>query len=144
MRILFGLSHGNVFQAVFTTLAGILFAYIYTYTGNIVYSIVLHILCNISSFIWGVVEYVSDASVSMEQTYYGICVILMLIVIIIAVWQQFIKRITLQKKTNTETLGDVKMEEQTPIGMLYRTPTLIVVVALYVILILVRVFGLNA
>lgn len=47
--IMFGLFHGNFTQVFYAALLGILFAYIYVKTGNILYTIGLHIMVNF----WG-------------------------------------------------------------------------------------------
>lgn len=46
-----GNSHGNIVQVFFMTLTGALFGYTYVRSGKIAYSIVLHMLCNISSLL---------------------------------------------------------------------------------------------
>ena len=47
--LLFGLFHGNFVQFFFTFLVGMLFAYVYTRTGNILYSIALHMTMNLTT-----------------------------------------------------------------------------------------------
>ena len=47
--IAFGLFHGNFYQLFYATLIGFILGFIYTKTGNILYSIVMHILFNL----WG-------------------------------------------------------------------------------------------
>ena len=47
--LLFGLFHGNFSQVFFATGVGLFFAYIYVRTGNIWYSILLHMVVNLSS-----------------------------------------------------------------------------------------------
>lgn len=47
--LLFGLFHGNFVQFFFTFLIGMLFAYVYTRTGNILYSIALHMTMNLTT-----------------------------------------------------------------------------------------------
>lgn len=47
--IFFGLMHGNFSQFFYATLLGFLFAYIYLETGNVLYTMGLHIIINMSS-----------------------------------------------------------------------------------------------
>lgn len=47
--IVFGLFHGNFGQAVYTSLIGVLFAVIMYQTGSVRYSIILHILLNLTA-----------------------------------------------------------------------------------------------
>ena len=47
--IMFGLFHGNFAQCFFAALIGGLFAYIYCRTGNVVYTIILHAILNLST-----------------------------------------------------------------------------------------------
>lgn len=47
--LLFSLFHGNFVQFFFTFLVGMLFAYVYTRTGNIFYSMALHMLMNLTT-----------------------------------------------------------------------------------------------
>lgn len=49
--IMFGMFHGNFSQAIFAMLIGFAFAYIYTKTGNIIYTIVYHIIINSSNML---------------------------------------------------------------------------------------------
>lgn len=44
--LLFGLFHGNIPQFCYATLLGLVWGYIYTRTGNIGYSIIMHMLIN--------------------------------------------------------------------------------------------------
>lgn len=44
--VLFGIGHGNFFQFAHTTLLGLLLGYLYTSTGKLRYSVILHMLTN--------------------------------------------------------------------------------------------------
>ncbi|MDD3253705.1 MAG: type II CAAX endopeptidase family protein [Lachnospiraceae bacterium] len=43
----FGLFHGNFYQFFYATLLGMIFAYLYSYTGKIRYNILLHMMINV-------------------------------------------------------------------------------------------------
>ena len=44
--VLFGLFHGNISQAIYASLLGLILGYVYTRTGNLKYSFILHALLN--------------------------------------------------------------------------------------------------
>jgi hypothetical protein len=44
--LMFGLYHGNITQFVYATLVGLVFGYVYVKSGNIKYSMVLHMIIN--------------------------------------------------------------------------------------------------
>lgn len=130
--LLFGLSHGNIVQAVFTMLTGMLFAYMYVCTGTIKYTIALHMLCNISSFIWGVVEYKNETLPANEYVYYGICVCTTLILIVVLVK----KHIATESK---EKKGSFYTIKENFISVI-KTPTLVMVIVLYSVLTCIDVY----
>lgn len=122
--LLFGLSHGNIVQAVF--------AYMYLCTGTIKYTIALHMLCNISSFIWGVVEYKNETLPANEYVYYGICVCTTLILIVVLVK----KHIATESK---EKKGSFYTIKENFISVI-KTPTLVMVIVLYSVLTCIDVY----
>lgn len=44
--VIFGLFHGNIFQSIYAFFIGLILAYVYVYTGKIIYSIIIHFLMN--------------------------------------------------------------------------------------------------
>ena len=51
--IMFGIYHTNFQQLFHTAFMGLAFAYVYTKTGNLSYSIILHIINNFLAFVYG-------------------------------------------------------------------------------------------
>lgn len=54
--VFFGIWHGNFSQCFYAALCGIVFAIVYLYSGNIKYSIILHMSVNMLSSVWQVIE----------------------------------------------------------------------------------------
>ena len=63
--VAFGLFHVNLYQFFYATLLGILLGYVYTKTGNVKYTILMHMIINFFGSV--VVLYVQEASVEMER-----------------------------------------------------------------------------
>lgn len=45
--LLFGLAHGNFYQFFYAFALGIIFAYVYVRSGNVIYTIILHMMINV-------------------------------------------------------------------------------------------------
>ena len=52
--LMFGLFHGNLNQFAYAFVLGIIFAYVYVKTGNVVYTIILHMVINFMGSVLGV------------------------------------------------------------------------------------------
>ncbi len=57
----FGLFHMNLYQLFYTTVMGLIFAWVVLKTGKVRYSIILHAFANFTSYIVSLVSEVSDA-----------------------------------------------------------------------------------
>ena len=67
--VMFGLFHTNLFQFFYACLIGIVFAYIYTITGKIRYTIILHMSVN---FLHGIVPMMIYSPENSRDKVYGV------------------------------------------------------------------------
>jgi len=63
--VLFGIGHGNLFQFAYAALLGAVFGYLYTSTGKLRYSVILHMLTNFLGSV--AVLPLMDIAVSVEE-----------------------------------------------------------------------------
>ena len=83
--LIFGVLHGNLIQSTYAFLLGLLFAFIYVQSGNLIYPILLHIGINFSS---------SVAGTLFENEYIGmsVCIGITLVMILMSVLLQMIMK----------------------------------------------------
>ena len=70
--ISFGLFHGNLTQFFYATLLGLIFGYVYTKTGKVIYSMALHMLVNffggfVARIFLDIQSYIEEATLALES-----------------------------------------------------------------------------
>ncbi len=72
--LIFGFCHGNLTQTISAFIGGCFFAFVYIKTGNIIYTIILHMIANFFCLV--VDQILAFGNLTMEITLFGVMIIL--------------------------------------------------------------------
>ena len=129
--LMFGLFHGNFSQFFFATLLGFFWAYIYLRTGKVIYTIILHMLMNLTSsvitatlatgYTEAISKYASNINEIMEDTealtkvgIYAIWMIFLGVIALIGLIIAIVSLVKRQFKINRQE-GELSFKEQAKI-----------------------------
>ncbi len=133
---LFGLMHGNLNQFFYAFLLGGFFAYVYIKTGNIIYTIVLHISLNLIGSVFSLFV-VESANAIAQGTYAGfdISIILIYIILIITAMLFGLLGLVNYKKADLTKIKP-KIELANPLRTAFINPGMICYIGFTILLVL--------
>lgn len=84
----FGLMHGNIQQFVYTFLLGMVFAYVYSSTGRIRYTILLHMMINMIGTLYSYLlkQNIETSEIQLVQNSFHVLIVLSIIFVIVMAW----------------------------------------------------------
>ena len=101
--LMFGLYHGNFRQAVFATLIGMFWAFIYIRTGKVWYTIAMHMIINLTTsvitvglcqFMLKYAEYIEDPNVTQQMMMGDVNAILSMVsMVLVFFWLAFLMQV---------------------------------------------------
>ena len=133
---LFGLMHGNLNQFFYAFLLGGFFAYVYIKTGNILYTIILHIFLNLIGSVFSLFV-VESANAIAQGTYAGfdISIILIYIIFIITAMLFGLLGLVNYKKADLRKIK-TKIELANPLKTSFINPGMICYVGFTILLVI--------
>ena len=133
---LFGLMHGNLNQFFYAFLLGGFFAYVYIKTGNIIYTIILHIFLNLIGSVFSLFV-VESANAITQGTYAGfdISIILIYVIFIITTMLFGLLGLVNYKKADLTKIK-TKIELANPLKTAFINPGMICYIGFTILLVI--------